>query len=356
MKQKAKTIVNSTLIVLLVILVSLMMLQIEKLQGTARVINYAGLVRGATQREIKLEITGNNNDKLIEYLDDILSGLRYEDGHYNLIRLNDKDYQKKLDVQISYWEELKKEIKKVRTQDYQETNIVEMSETYFQLADDTVDAAETYSEKIARDMRRLEILSAIDMIGLIAMIIEQTILAISIAKKNKQLEQKAYIDLHTGLPNKSKCEELLHNVEFIKSPTACIVFDLNNLKRVNDSMGHSMGDQMILNFARLLRNSIPAKDFVGRYGGDEFVAVIYDTDREHILEILAELSREITQFNSYGSHIKISYAHGWALSSDYNECTLRTLFDKADKYMYENKLQSKQRRDAANLETENTTH
>lgn len=56
MKQKTKTIARSTLIIFLVILVSLMMYQIEKLQGTARVINYAGLVRGATQREIKLAV------------------------------------------------------------------------------------------------------------------------------------------------------------------------------------------------------------------------------------------------------------------------------------------------------------
>ena len=54
MKQKTKTIARSALIIFLVILVSLMIYQIEKLQGTARVINYAGLVRGATQREIKL--------------------------------------------------------------------------------------------------------------------------------------------------------------------------------------------------------------------------------------------------------------------------------------------------------------
>lgn len=149
--------------------------------------------------------------------------------------------------------------------------------------------------------------------------------------------QKAYIDLHTGLPNKSKCEELFHNVEFIKTPTACIVFDMNNLKRVNDSLGHSIGDQLILNFARLLRNSIPAKHFVGRYGGDEFMAVIYDATRESITEILTEFQNEVEQFNGYGTQFRISYSHGLALSTDYNECTLRTLFDKADKYMYENK-------------------
>ena len=64
---------------------------------------------------------------------------------------------------------------------------------------------------------------------------------------------------------------------------------MNNLKRVNDSLGHSIGDQLILNFAQLLRNSIPAKHFVGRYGGDEFMAVIYDATRESITEILTEL-------------------------------------------------------------------
>ena len=344
MKQKTKTIARSTLIIFLVILVSLMMYQIEKLQGTARVINYAGLVRGATQREIKLEITRNPNDELITYLDNILSGLKYEDGHYDLISLNDKDYQKKLDVLISYWHKLKEEIEAVRTDNYQNTDIVEMSETYFQLADETVDAAETYSEKIARNIRWLEILSVIDMIGLVATIIEQTTTAVKVSKANKQLEKKAYVDLHTGLPNKSKCEELFHTVEFIKSPTACIVFDMNNLKHVNDSFGHSMGDQLILNFARLLRNSVPAKDFVGRYGGDEFIAVIYDASRESIAAILTDLQKETEKFNNYGTHIKVSYSHGWALSTDYNECTLRTLFDKADKYMYENKQQSKQGR------------
>ena len=65
-------IIQSCLIFALVILVIFMMIQINRLQGTARVINYAGLVRGATQREVKLEITGSQNDELIKYLDDIL--------------------------------------------------------------------------------------------------------------------------------------------------------------------------------------------------------------------------------------------------------------------------------------------
>ena len=341
MNQKLKTILQSVLILLLSVLVCLMMVQIERLQGTARVINYAGLVRGATQREVKLEITGNPNDALIQYLDDILSGLKYEDGHYDLIRLNDKTYQERLDTQINAWRTLKAELMKVRESGYEATDIVNMSETYFHLADETVSAAEDYSEKIAAAIRWLEILSAADALVLIVSLVVQSLAALRIAKKNKILEQKAYLDLHTGLPNKSRCEELLHAPRFIEEPTACIIFDLNNLKQVNDSMGHSVGDQLIMNFARLLRNTLPTHDFVGRYGGDEFMAVLYHADRTKIERVLSGLKQEIDQFNQYGENTEISYAQGWALSTDYAHCTLRSLFDKADQYMYENKQRSK---------------
>ena len=178
-------IIQSCLIFALVILVIFMMIQINRLQGTARVINYAGLVRGATQREVKLEITGSQNDELIKYLDDILSGLKYQDGNYDLIKLQDKEYQDKLQVQIDYWNKIKKEIEAVRSSGYENTDIVNMSETYFNLADDTVSAAENYSEKIATKIRTIELLSALDMLCLVILIIVQTIMAMKMARQNK---------------------------------------------------------------------------------------------------------------------------------------------------------------------------
>ena len=181
-------IIQSCLIFALVILVIFMMIQINRLQGTARVINYAGLVRGATQREVKLEITGSQNDELIKYLDDILSGLKYQDGNYDLVKLQDKEYQDKLQVQIDYWNKIKKEIEAVRSSGYENTDIVNMSETYFKMADDTVSAAEKYSEKIATKIRTIEHLSALDMLCLVILIIVQTIMAMKMARQNKLLE------------------------------------------------------------------------------------------------------------------------------------------------------------------------
>ena len=344
MKQRLKTITKTCLILILVVLVGIMMIQIGNLQGTAKVLNYAGLVRGATQREVKLEITGTEDDELIQYLDDILYGLRFGGGTYKLTRLSDKDYRKKLKKQVNYWNELKKEILLVREKGYQKTDIVEMSEIYFNYADETVTAAENYSEKIERTLHWVEIFSIADMIALLLMILEQTMTAIKIRQKNQILEKKAYIDLHTGLPNKSRCEEFLQGGGFVKEPTACVMVDINNLKLVNDNMGHAVGDQLITNFARLLQNSVPSKDFVGRYGGDEFIIIIDNATREYVEEILAKLQDNVDKFNETGKYIRISYACGWALSSDYAQCTIRTLFDKADKYMYENKKMKKEGR------------
>lgn len=84
-------IIQSCLILILIFLIVFMIIQINRLQGTARVINYAGLVRGATQREVKLEITGNQKDELIKYLDNILSGLRYQEGQYDLVKTMTKN-------------------------------------------------------------------------------------------------------------------------------------------------------------------------------------------------------------------------------------------------------------------------
>lgn len=338
--EKGKSIIaviQSCLVSILVVLIILMMLQIGRLQGTARVINYAGLIRGATQREVKLEITGSQNDALIKSLDDILRGLRYQDGQYDLVKIHDKEYQDKLQTQSVYWEKLKTEIELVRRDGYQNTDIVQMSEIYFQMADETVFAAENYSEKIAVKIRTIELLSALDMLGMVILVVIQTIRAMKMAVKNKLLEQQAYTDAHTGLANRSACKELLSNPKILHEPTGCIMFDLNNLKLVNDTHGHLAGDQLIMNFARLLRNVIPEKHFIGRYGGDEFMAVIYNTSKAEMQELLACLSKERDRFNSTENQTPIDYACGWSLSVDDRGCTMKRLLEKADAHMYENK-------------------
>lgn len=341
---KIRTIIQSFLIFILIVLVILMMFDISNLQGTAKVINYSGLVRGATQRLMKLELTKNPNDDLMVYLDEILTGLKYGDKSYSLISLDDELYQDKLDELIKYWKNIKEKTLQLRTNAYDfktMEELLEMSENYFAMTDEMVSAAEVYSEKIARRISVLEIMSAIDMFFLMIMVLNQAIAIVKVNKKNMLLEQKAYIDIHTGLKNKNMCEELLDSNIPIVNPTACIMFDLNNLKNTNDTLGHSAGDKLIADFAQALKKSVRHDDFVGRCGGDEFMIVLYGVDNDTIEGVLLRLQNEVKKYNELSTVIQISYAHGWAVSTEYNDCTLRLLFDAADRRMYANKQMMK---------------
>lgn len=350
-RRRKLTVARTGLILVLIVFVALMMVRVEEMQRTARVINYAGLVRGATQRLVKLEINGTAKDDLMEYLDEILSGLKYGEGSYELLKLDNENYQEKLDNLMLYWNNLKKQIVQVRTGGPEQksvTKLVEMSEIYFELADETVFAAEAHSDKIAKQIRGIEIVSAADMLLLVCMIMEQAIYGVRMRNKNQDLERKAYIDTHTGLKNKNMCEEILERKECIEESTACLMFDINNLKQTNDTLGHTTGDRLIADFARAIRTVLQEKDFAGRCGGDEFMVLLYGVDENTVDDVLERLREEVERFNSLGENTAISYAQGWAVSTDFKDCTFRRLFDEADQCMYANKRKMKEVTSPAN--------
>lgn len=119
-------------------------------------------------------------------------------------------------------------------------------------------------------------------------------------------------------------------------PAGCKFHGLR-LKFINDTMGHSAGDKLIVNFAALLRSVLPEKDFVGRYGGNEFMVIIHNTDKSEVHEILKRIYMEKDRLNSNGNELPIDFACGWAISDDYKDSTIQILFDRADSCMYKNK-------------------
>ena len=78
------------------------MLLVSDIQGTARVVNYAGLVRGTTQRIVKLEDAGQPQDDLLKAVDSYINGLRYGSDDLNLVRLDDDEYQAKMTELANY--------------------------------------------------------------------------------------------------------------------------------------------------------------------------------------------------------------------------------------------------------------
>ena len=160
----------------------------------------------------------------------------------------------------------------------------------------------------------------------------------TLCRYNLELNKKIYVDFATGLPNKNKCEEILAKPSLVSKPTACCMFDLNDLKVVNDTKGHEMGDMMIYSFANLLRQVVPCQYFVGRFGGDEFILIAEGiAGKREIKDLLGEIQELIEFFNKNNKDYQLSYSSGYAYSGDYEQITLAELLREADQNMYANK-------------------
>lgn len=85
-KKNVERLLQTIITILLFVLVFAMMHNVESIQGTARVVNYAGLVRGATQRMVKLEIAGQNEDPIIATLDTYIDGIHNGSEKLKLVR------------------------------------------------------------------------------------------------------------------------------------------------------------------------------------------------------------------------------------------------------------------------------
>lgn len=330
------------------------MLLVSDIQGTARVVNYAGLVRGTTQRIVKLEDAGQPQDDLLKAVDSYISGLRYGSDDLNLVRLDDDEYQAKMTELASYFDKLRTEIARVREVGYENTDIIAMSEEFFGICDDATRLAEDYSQEKASALNYLEGLVIIDIVGLVATFAVELVRAVRTAALNRELQSKVYLDGATGLPNKNKCEEILGQEQPVsaEAPVAVCVFDLNNLHTVNNSFGHEKGDEYIRSFVRQLGRVASETCFVGRDGGDEFIAVLRDTDRAAVESCLARVRANVNEYSGAHPDMPISYAVGYALSSDFDEpLTMRELFSQADKNMYIDKNRVKTA-EAAGLQRE----
>ena len=92
--------------------------------------------------------------------------------------------------------------------------------------------------------------------------------------------------------DRNKCEEILNASDLLSAQdaVAICVFDLNNLRNINNNLGHDKGDEYIRSFAVQLRIAVADEYFVGRDGGDEFIAVLKNVTRMQVEECLRAVS------------------------------------------------------------------
>ncbi|MDR2946733.1 MAG: diguanylate cyclase, partial [Candidatus Adiutrix sp.] len=212
---------------------------IHQLQGNARVINYVGIVRGATQRLIKKELQGYPDNALINRLNSIVDELLTGVGPNNLVVLPDEDYLENMRQVKESWAAIKVEIDAMR-RGKDSFHLYDLSEDYFFLVDKTVSSAEAFTEQqVGRSNRTLLGVNAAFILLLTVGLIYY-IRTVALKRRAEMLGKLAYFDQLTKLPNRASCNREMAALA-AGSPggdIGVIMFDMNNLKRVNDELGH----------------------------------------------------------------------------------------------------------------------
>ncbi|HWT03921.1 MAG TPA: EAL domain-containing protein [Pyrinomonadaceae bacterium] len=169
----------------------------------------------------------------------------------------------------------------------------------------------------------------------------------------KQAEERllhdAFHDALTGLPNRALLMDhlklaLARSQRNDKAMFAVIYLDLDRFKIINDSLGHMIGDQLLVGIARRLENSLRPGDTIARLGGDEFTILLEDIqDRGYVLQIAERIQKELSApFSLSGREVFTTVSIGIAISSKEYEQTEDILRD-ADTAMYRAKALGKAR-------------
>ena len=127
-------------------------------------------------------------------------------------------------------------------------------------------------------------------------------------ERNKELAIKADTDQLTGLNNKMATERKIQEYLERNPDSQCLffLFDIDNFKKINDTLGHAFGDEVLRSLGQQLSNEFRVTDIIGRTGGDEFILFLKDLNSDEILE--KEAKRFADFFHSFqaGQYVKYS--------------------------------------------------
>lgn len=281
---------------------------IYHLQSNAKLINYVGIVRGATQRLVKLELDKHPNDEIITYLDDIIDDLNGDHGPYHLPTPADKDYQSDLQHLTSMWEDMKQTIYAYRQHQNLSEDLLTKSETYYKQANNTVFSAENYTNT------KLHQLMYVWVIMLILMLLVWLFILWAASRKmldletaNRRLNDITKRDTLTGVYQYAYfCEKAQQLLDINKDKHYALVYtDFSDFKYFNDVFGYNYGDSILSSYGNILLESLDNDELCGRVSADNFVLLIKYQRREDVVIRQRKADIKIREFMQNAYHHQI---------------------------------------------------
>ena len=165
-----------------------------------------------------------------------------------------------------------------------------------------------------------------------------------------RLKDLSYYDPLTKLHNRlgffNKADEMFEKAKQDELETYIIFADLDRLKVINDTMGHKMGDEYLMDFARILLAGTDPGDVVMRFGGDEFVVFGISDEEDEINKKILSIQEEIRLFNEKGKYAPytLGVSMGYTMIKPDTDQTLFKFIEDADGKMYKAKKEKSDRR------------
>ncbi|PCM44254.1 GGDEF domain-containing protein [Marinobacter sp. ANT_B65] len=193
---------------------------------------------------------------------------------------------------------------------------------------------------IARSERRLDAHE----LSVISSVVPSLAGALERQRLLQKLIEKALFDQLTGLYNRAGIEELLSS-ELVRSqrygnPLSVMVFDIDHFKSVNDTYGHDAGDRVLKEVALRVKDSMRSVDFVGRWGGEEFLVILAETPLSNAA-IAAEGVRKTVERGEYGIDRLVTVSVG--VAAFHEDSHVDSLVKRADLALYEAKRSGRNR-------------
>lgn len=164
--------------------------------------------------------------------------------------------------------------------------------------------------------------------------------------KNFAMEYNSRIEPFTGLYNHKTFYEYLKSLieqsEHFNFPLSLAVMDIDNFKKVNDTYGHSFGDEVIKAFAEIIKENTGTDDYAARYGGEEFAIIFPDKDKNTAFEIVEKIRKEFNEKVFEGKeNERFSFSAG--IREHYKGLSMQEFFEQADTALYTSKSAGKNR-------------
>jgi diguanylate cyclase (GGDEF)-like protein len=171
----------------------------------------------------------------------------------------------------------------------------------------------------------------------------QVAIALDNSRKVEQMEKQAITDELTGLDNRRAFfltgEREIGRARRYRRPLALIFFDIDDFKKVNDTHGHLVGDQVLQVLTKLVTKTTRGTDIVCRYGGEEFIVLMPEANREEGLAMAERLRQEISRMTvvTTAGTLSLTVSLGVAELGPEEDENLAALISRADRAMYQAK-------------------